>query len=78
MVQTEGQISAAELAAFADGSLPNEPTLLEIARLADRSPSAPTPSPDRAESSLLDATIAGVPVPHCAARLGWAIHRRAA
>jgi hypothetical protein len=48
----------------------NEPTLLEIAQLADRSPSAPAPPPDRAEPSLLNATIAGVPFPNYAARLG--------
>jgi anti-sigma factor RsiW len=49
----------------------NEPTVLEVARLAGRSPSAPAPPTDRAEPSLLDAAIAGVPFPNYAARLGW-------
>jgi anti-sigma factor RsiW len=49
----------------------NEPTVLEVAQLAGRSPSAPAPPPDRAEPSLLNAAVAGVPLANYAAQLGW-------
>lgn len=67
---------AAAVAVLIAGVLPlqgrrNEPTVLEIAHLADRSPSAPAPPTDRADPSLLKAAIAGVPFPNYAARLGW-------
>jgi anti-sigma factor RsiW len=67
---------AAAMAVLLAGVLPlqgrrSEATVLEVARLAGRSPSAPAPPTDRAEPSLLDAAIAGVPFPNYAARLGW-------
>jgi hypothetical protein len=49
----------------------DEPTVLEVAGLAELGPSAPAPPRDRAEPTRLAASVAGVAFPAYPARLGW-------
>ena len=48
-----------------------EPTVLEVAGLADRGPSAPAPARDPVDPTLLAASVAGVPFPAYGPKLGW-------
>jgi anti-sigma factor RsiW len=84
MVREDGNLSdaeIAELAAFADGSLParrrrkvaaaveRSPELR--AALADCGPSAPAPRPERKEPNLLAASVDGVAFPDYLEMFGW-------
>ena len=68
---TVGLAVAALLALLVVPSSPSGPTVVEAAELTRRGSSGPAPLPLPGRPALLSQSVAGVPFPNYAAKLGW-------